>query len=84
MNDASSQSAQNTLEIVYFSGHGYSIGDGRSWLLGSDTGADRTFDSIEGSSVSAGEIKSLLSKSPARTVVVFIDALLSGAISASR
>jgi uncharacterized caspase-like protein len=84
LNDASLQSTQDTLEIVYFSGHAYTSTDGRSWLLGSDAIVDGTSDRTEATSISAGEMKSILSKSPARTVVVFIDATSSGAISASK
>jgi len=84
LHDAAVQSTQDTLEIVYYSGHAYTSNDGRSWLLGSDAIADAVPDRMGATSISAGEMKSILSRSPARTVVVFIDATLSGAIAASR
>jgi caspase domain-containing protein len=70
----------DSLEIFYYSGHALADSDGTSWLVPVDFDVER----FPETSISPTEIRNILSRSPARVQVLFIDAAFGGAKMAIR
>ena len=72
LDDAQRKADRNSLAIFYYSGHAVTF-EGQSWLLPVDSDTS-SVESARASGISTGEIRAMLSRSSARTQVIFLDA----------